>query len=225
MDEPSTIDNVIAEYDVIAEPAVTYNVIAESESTVTDNVAVVSEPIVTDNAVAESVPAETAAEIKPEPRVASGTLTLVPANERLPPAAQGQTATAPRSAAPRAAAPEIPVSRTTVPQDAPSFVTQPAETPAAHAAPAEFSPFQAPLINSLAPGKWYVQIGVYSHPDNVEEEISRIGTSYPVAVQNIGTDASPMFRVLLGPLNQGESGAMLQRFKSIGYADAFVRQN
>jgi len=77
----------------------------------------------------------------------------------------------------------------------------------------------------LERGKWYVQLGVYSRPDNVEDEIIRIGSAYPVAVQNIGTDTSPMFRVLLGPLNQGECGAILQRFKSIGYPDAFVRHN
>jgi cell division septation protein DedD len=109
--------------------------------------------------------------------------------------------------------------------DAPPPITQTTETPAAYAPPSDFSPFQAPLISSLERGKWYVQLGVYTRPDNVEDEIIRIGSAYPVAIQNIGTDTSPMFRVLLGPLNQGESGAMLQRFKSIGYADAFVRYN
>ena len=96
---------------------------------------------------------------------------------------------------------------------------------AAAVPPANFSPFQAPLISSLEQGKWYVQLAAYKRVDHVEDEISRIGTAYPVAVQNVGTDTNPMFRILLGPLNQGESGAMLQRVKSIGYADAFVRHN
>jgi cell division septation protein DedD len=77
----------------------------------------------------------------------------------------------------------------------------------------------------LEQGKCYVQVGVYTRPDNVEDEVSRIGTGYPLAIQNVGTDTSPMFRVLLGPLNRGESEAMLQRFRSIGYTDAFVRYN
>jgi hypothetical protein len=89
----------------------------------------------------------------------------------------------------------------------------------------EFSPFQAPLISRLEAHKWYVQVGTYGRAEYVEDEISRIGTDYPLAVQNVGTDTNPVFRVLLGPLNQGESGAMLQRFKSLGYADAFVRHN
>ena len=90
----------------------------------------------------------------------------------------------------------------------------------------DFSPFEAPLISSLEQGMWYVQIAAFSRPDNVEDEIRRIGTgTYPIAIQNVGTDTNPMFRILLGPFNQGESSAMLQRIRSIGYSDAFVRSN
>ena len=90
---------------------------------------------------------------------------------------------------------------------------------------AVFSPFQVPLISGLERNKWYVQIGVYTQSNHVENEISRIGTNYPLAIQNIGTDTNPSFRILLGPLNQGEGAAMLQRIRSIGYTDAFLRQN
>jgi cell division septation protein DedD len=230
VDELPAIDDVTA----ADEPAVTNNVAAASESTVTDNVTVIEEPAVTNNIGATDNAAAAVAEIvtesQSEPHSASGTLTLVPANERLPSGqeqpAVSRTVTprdgasgevAPHGAAPRTAAPNV---ATNVAPPA-----QPVETPAAYAPPTEFSPFQAPLISSLEKGKWYVQLGVYSRPDNVEDEIIRIGSAYPVAIQNIGSDTSPMFRVLLGPLNQGESGAMLQRFKSIGYADAFVRHN
>ena len=99
----------------------------------------------------------------------------------------------------------------------------PKESPAAEVS--EFSPFSAPLISSLESNRWYVQVAAYSRHDYVENEISRLGTEYPLAIQNIGTDINPMFRVLLGPLNQGEGGAMLQRMKSIGYRDAFIRKN
>jgi len=92
-------------------------------------------------------------------------------------------------------------------------------------ATSDFSPFQVPLISRLEQGKCYVQIAAYQRVEHVEDEINRIGTTYPLAVQNVGSDANPMFRVLLGPLNQGESGAMLQRFRSIGYNDAFIRYN
>ena len=96
--------------------------------------------------------------------------------------------------------------------------------PAGYNTPPEFSLFPFPMISSPEAGMWYVQIGAFSQPELVESEINRIGTGYPIAVQNTGTDTDPVFRVLLGPLNQGESGAMLQRFKSIGYKDAFMRR-
>ena len=225
-DKPPVTDNIIA----ANEPAVTNNAIAADKPAVTDNIIAADKPPMTDNAVA-AVPAEAATENQSEPRIASGTLTLIPADERLPPAQEQRPAVsgaaAPRNVAPNAAAPNAApgVAPNVAPNNAPPPVSRTVETPAAYAPPAEFSPFQAPLINNLEKGKWYVQLGVYSRPDNVEDEISRIGPAYPVAIQNIGTDTSPMFRVLLGPLNQGESGAMLQRFKSIGYADAFVRHN
>ena len=147
----------------------------------------------------------TAAQVQ-EPGIISGTLALVPAKERIP-EAPDQFVIAPEYLAP----PLRPIAATP-----PINAADPAS---------DFSPFEAPLINKMEQGMCYVQIAVYTRPDNVEDEILRIGKGYPVAIQNIGNDTSPLFRVLLGPLNQGESAAMLQRFKSIGYDDAFVRQN
>jgi len=205
-----------AEKDIIAadEPATPYNVIA-----VSDNIIATDEPAVTDNVVAASDHAVKNTEPKPEPRIASGTLSLIPAEERVPIAPE-QSSIPSENVLPR----DI-ESRNVAPKEVQPSVKQITETPVAVSPPAEFSPFQAPLISKLEQGKWYVQLGVYTHPDNVEDEIGRIGTAYPVAIQNIGTDTNPQFRILLGPLNQGESGAMLQRIKSIGYADAFIRNN
>ena len=83
-------------------------------------------------------------------------------------------------------------------------------------------PFKAPLVSSLEHGKWYVQIGVYTKADHVENAINRVGTASPMVIQNIGTDTTPMFRVLLGPFSQNEGKTMLQRFKNKGY-DVFLR--
>ena len=106
----------------------------------------------------------------------------------------------------------------------------PSPIPASAAAPAnmppsDFSPFLVPMITSMEQGKYYVQLGAYSRAELVEDEINRIGVNNPLTIQNIGSDEKPLFRVLLGPLNLGESGAMLQRFKSIGYKDAFLHRN
>jgi cell division septation protein DedD len=84
------------------------------------------------------------------------------------------------------------------------------------------APFKAPLISRLERGKWYVQIGAYASAAHVEDAIKRAGTSSPLVVQNVGTDAKPMFRVLLGPFSQNESKTVLKRFRDKGY-DAFLR--
>ena len=82
------------------------------------------------------------------------------------------------------------------------------------------SDFSVPRIYKLTPGWYYVQIGTYDSPQLVENALSQIDHSYKPVVYK---DGDIWYRVLLGPLNQGESAAVLQRFKSIGYKDAFVR--
>jgi hypothetical protein len=57
----------------------------------------------------------------------------------------------------------------------------------------------------------------------VEAELAKIDRSYPLAVQNTGGAANPQYRILLGPVNSGEAGALLRRFKSLGYPEAFLR--
>jgi len=81
-----------------------------------------------------------------------------------------------------------------------------------------------PVISRLEHGSYYVQIGAYGRIETIESEINRIDSYYPLAVFNAGSDTNPLYRILLGPLNHGESGAMLRRFRSIGYRDAFIRQ-
>jgi hypothetical protein len=84
--------------------------------------------------------------------------------------------------------------------------------------------FSVPLISNLEKGKYYLQLAALSKSELVESELSKIGKSYPLTVQTIGNQDRPMYRILLGPINPGESGALLQRFKGIGYKDAFIRQ-
>jgi len=90
----------------------------------------------------------------------------------------------------------------------------------------DFSPFHVPLVSSLDANAWYVQLGAFRCHVGVEQKISSVEAAhpYPLLVQNIGTDSDPMFRVLLGPLNQGESAAVLRRVRSVGNTDAFVRR-
>jgi hypothetical protein len=80
--------------------------------------------------------------------------------------------------------------------------------------------FSVPRIYELSRGSYYVQLAAFDTAESVEGSISRIDQHYKPVVYK---DSDRWYRVLLGPLNQGESAAVLARFKSIGYKDAFVR--
>ncbi|MDR1566868.1 MAG: SPOR domain-containing protein [Treponema sp.] len=82
--------------------------------------------------------------------------------------------------------------------------------------------FSVPVIASLERGRYYVQVAALSKAESVEMEINKIGRSLPLAVQSAGSPEKPVYRILIGPVNLGESGALLQRFKA-AYKDAFVR--
>jgi hypothetical protein len=87
------------------------------------------------------------------------------------------------------------------------------------------NPFSAPLITNLEKGMYYLQVGAFSKTELVESALSRIGDAYPLAVQSGGNSENPLYRILVGPVNLGESSALLQRFRGNGYQDAFVRRD
>jgi hypothetical protein len=84
--------------------------------------------------------------------------------------------------------------------------------------------FSVPVINRLEKGKYYLQLAAYTLPELVETELLKISTVYPLAIQEDGSAEKPLYRILIGPVNLGESGALLQRFKVSGYRDAFIRR-
>ncbi|MDR1398309.1 MAG: SPOR domain-containing protein [Treponema sp.] len=84
--------------------------------------------------------------------------------------------------------------------------------------------FSIPTIASLEVGQYYLQLIAYNRLEQVESAVSSIGRAYPLTVQSVGPNENPVYRLLIGPLNLGESGALLQRFKRLGYKDAFIRQ-
>jgi hypothetical protein len=86
--------------------------------------------------------------------------------------------------------------------------------------------FSVPSKTRLEHG-YYVQIASYQTVESAEnairQSIRQIESYGPV----VFIDSDSSYKILLGhlerPLNQGESAAVLQKFKSIGYKDAFVR--
>jgi hypothetical protein len=83
--------------------------------------------------------------------------------------------------------------------------------------------FSIPVIGELEKGQYYLQLGAYSKPELLESSVVKVGRYYPLSVQTAGSPDKPIYRLLLGPVNLGESGALLQRFKGSGYRDVFVR--
>jgi len=84
-----------------------------------------------------------------------------------------------------------------------------------------------PMVNSLESNKYYVQIAVYSNTDAVHNELSRIDNLYSAIVKKIvvireASQHGDIYQILVGPLTQGESGALLRRFRGT-HPDAFIR--
>jgi hypothetical protein len=134
--------------------------------------------------------------------------TLVPAEER-PPAAVDTV-------------PEI--TEFLPAEETPVLPVYPAEEPAVRVYNTVPGVFSVPSVGELEPGKYYLQLGAYSETYAVEREITKIEKNLPLAVQCTGSAGKPVYRILVGPVNHGESGALLQRFRGIGYKDAFVRR-
>jgi cell division septation protein DedD len=85
--------------------------------------------------------------------------------------------------------------------------------------------FSAPVIKVLEKGKYYLQLRAYTRADLAQSELARLGNTYPLAVQPGGNPDRPFYRILIGPMNLGESNALLRRFRGNGYQDAFIRQS
>jgi hypothetical protein len=118
--------------------------------------------------------------------------------------------------------PVIVVEEPPLPETAPKTAAAPERTPKP-AAESAARTFSVPVIGDLEKGKYYLQLGAYSKPDVLESSVSKLDSHYPLSVQRAGSPDKPLYRLLLGPVNLGESGALLQRFKGSGYSDAFVR--
>jgi len=97
--------------------------------------------------------------------------------------------------------------------------TAPSQPQPQRSAPSD-ARFSVRTISSLDRGQYYVQIAALP-AETVENAVRQIDQRFnPVVL----IDRDNWYRILIGPLNQGESAAVLARFKSIGYTDAFVRR-
>jgi hypothetical protein len=80
------------------------------------------------------------------------------------------------------------------------------------------------LIKTVSGGKYYLQIGLFDRREVLAQKLTDLNWAYPYALETAGTLQSPKYKLLVGPVNEGESNALLLRFKRYGYHDAFIRR-
>ncbi len=77
---------------------------------------------------------------------------------------------------------------------------------------------------NLLKDSYYVQLGAFSEPGGVSYLLEDFSSNYPVTVYKSPVPAETKYRVLVGPLNQDESGSVLFTVRSKGFGDAFIRK-
>jgi len=128
-----------------------------------------------------------------------GTVSLVPAEPQPPPPESPREPVAPQKVTP-AAKPEKPVV---------AEVKQPVKT-------------AAPLAPGLSGRTVFLQLGAYSNRGLADKLARELEGTYAVAVLPASAKNRTVYKVLIGPLNQDESGTLLYQFRSKGFKDAFL---
>ena len=85
----------------------------------------------------------------------------------------------------------------------------------------------APAASASRPTQnetWYVQLAAYATEKGAQDVAARLASTYPTQVIAPASPSARVFRVVVGPLNRAESGALLVWFRFKGFPDAFVKQ-
>ncbi len=85
-----------------------------------------------------------------------------------------------------------------------------------------YEKYLVPSLKDLESGKYYIQIAVYSTDENILSIIEKYGTNYPITI--VPMSGGIRKQVLIGPLTMDEYAVVLERFKSYGFKDSFLRK-
>lgn len=85
-----------------------------------------------------------------------------------------------------------------------------------------YDKYMVPSLKNLESGKYYIQIAVYSSEANILDVINKYGTNYPITIVPMAGGSSK--QILIGPVTMDEYKVVLERFKSYGFKDAFLRK-
>lgn len=75
---------------------------------------------------------------------------------------------------------------------------------------------------NLKSGKYYIQIAAYKNEENIMDIVNKYGKKYPLTFVELSDNRG--YKILVGPLGVDEYKVVLERFKSYGFKDAFVKK-
>lgn len=84
---------------------------------------------------------------------------------------------------------------------------------------------QPHLVKELAQlesGKYYVQIATLAQQENIDKLLAEYGGKYPFVM--VPMKSGKAMQMMVGPLNVDEYGAIMAKFKNLGFKDAFLRK-
>lgn len=82
--------------------------------------------------------------------------------------------------------------------------------------------YKVSSMADLERGKYYVQIAMLGDENNIRATIGKYGKQYPITLVPLSNGKGYQF--LIGSLSMDEYGTVLNRFRSYGYKDAFLRK-
>ncbi len=77
-------------------------------------------------------------------------------------------------------------------------------------------------LSELERGKYYVQIAILAEQNNIDKLLSEYGGKYPLVM--VPMKSGKAMQMMVGPLNVDEYGAILAKFKDLGFKDSFLRK-
>lgn len=85
-----------------------------------------------------------------------------------------------------------------------------------------YEKYIVPSLKDLKKNSYYIQIAVYKDDANIENIINTYGKNYPITLVPLASGAA--YQIMVGPVSMDEYKVVLERFKSYGYKDAFLRK-
>ncbi|MFP4644373.1 MAG: SPOR domain-containing protein [Spirochaetales bacterium] len=82
---------------------------------------------------------------------------------------------------------------------------------------------ELPVVDELSADSYYLQVSAHRSVEAAVRTVRSLESRYPLAVTEHSDGDRRLFRILVGPINRDERGALLIDLRSMGFPDAFVR--